>query len=186
MIRFSAAVATAFLLAGTSFAGTDMKLAPFSAIDAHAGAQVKLHYGPVQRVTVIVGDPKIAKVQVNGDTLELSACEGMCWGSHELKLDIVSPKIVSITAHSGGGLSADGNFPKLPKLAVTAHSGGAVDAVAITADQVDVTAHSGGSARVKALQTLNAHAHSGGSITYSGHPAHVNSQTNSGGSISGD
>jgi hypothetical protein len=187
MIRFITAIAAAALLMGASFAGTDLKLAPFSAINAHAGAQVTLHYGPVQRVTVITGDLKVAKIQVTGgSTLDISACEGFCWGSHTLKLDIVSPRIDSIVAHSGGGVAAEGDFPKLPKLAVTAHSGGAVNAGAIAADQVDVTAHSGGSARVKALQTLNAQAHSGGSITYSGHPAHVNSQTNSGGSISGE
>lgn len=187
MIRFAAAVATAALLTSASFAGTDIKLPPFSGINAHSGAQVNVHYGPVQHVTVITGDLKVAKIQVTGgNTLDVSACEGICWGSHQLKLDIVSPRIDSIVAHSGGGVSADGNFPKLPKLAVTAHSGGAVNAVAIAADQVDVEAHSGGSTRVKALQTLNAHAHSGGSIQYQGHPAHINSQTNSGGSISGE
>ncbi|GAA0540208.1 hypothetical protein FHS83_003813 [Rhizomicrobium palustre] len=186
MTRIASLLASAALLTGASFAGTDLTLPAFSALNMHAGAHAKVHYGPQQKVTVIRGDMKVARVEVRGNVLDASACTGFCLGPHELELDIVTPHLDAITAHSGGGVSVDGAYPKQNRLDVTAHSGGSVEATAIAADSVDVTAHSGGSAHVKALTQLKAHAHSGGSVRYEGHPAQIENNTNSGGSVSGN
>lgn len=187
MIRLTALIATSALLCTAALAGTDVTVPPFSSLNANSGADVKLIYGPKQRVTVIKGDLKKGKIQVtNGHTLEISGCKGwFCWGNHSFDVEVVTPNIDAVAASSGADVTASGNFPKQPHLAAHANSGGDVDLAAIPAQTVDVQANSGGSVRVKALSTLNAQANSGGDVTYSGHPAHINSQTNSGGNVSG-
>lgn len=186
MIRLAALIAAPLLLCSAALAGTDVVVPPFTSLTAHSGADVKLIYGPNQRVTVIKGDLKKGKIQVkDGHTLDIAGCEGFCWGGNTLHVEVVTSKIEAVVAHSGADVTASGNFPKQPHLSVQAHSGGDANLAAIPADTVDVVAHSGGSADVKALSTLNAQAHSGGDVTYSGHPPHINSQTNSGGDISG-
>lgn len=188
MIRLAALIATSLVLCTAALAGTDVAVPPFSGLTAHAGADVKLIYGPNQRVTVVKGDLKKGKIEVkDGHTLDIAGCDGFfCWGITTLHVEVVTPKIEAVVAHSGGDVTASGDFPKQPHLSVQAHSGGEANLAAVPAETVDVQAHSGGSAHVKALSTLNAQAHSGGDVTYSGHPAHINSQTHSGGDISGD
>lgn len=187
MIRLSALIAAPLLLCTAALAGTDVAVPSFSSLNAHAGANVKLIYGPQQRVTVVKGDLKKGKIQVeHGNTLDISGCSGLfCWGNHTFEVEVVTPKIEAVEASSGGDVTASGNFPKQPHLTVHANSGGDARLAAIPADTVDVRASSGGSAEVKALSTLNAHANSGGDVNYWGHPAHINSQTNSGGDVTG-
>jgi hypothetical protein len=186
MIRLTALIAAPLLLCSAALAGTDVAVPQFSSLTAHSGADVKLIYGPNQRVTVVKGDLKKARIEVkDGHTLDIAGCDGwFCW-NNTLHVEVVTPKIEAVVAHSGADVTASGNFPKQPHLSVQAHSGGEADLTAIPADTVDVVAHSGGSAHVKALSTLNAQAHSGGDVTYFGHPVHINSQTNSGGDING-
>jgi hypothetical protein len=187
MIRLTALIAAPLLLCSAALAGTDVAVPPFSSLSAHSGANVKLIYGPQQRVTVVKGDLKKGRIQVkHGNTLDISGCSGMfCWGNHSFDVEVVTPKIEAVVASSGADVTASGNFPKQPHLAVQAHSGGDANLGAIPADAVDAQASSGGSADVKVLSTLNAQANSGGDVTYTGHPAHINSQTNSGGEVSG-
>ena len=187
MIRFASVTTAVFLFTAAGFAGTDVSVPPFSKVVAHSGADVKLIYGAKERVTVIKGELKDGYIQVKSDgTLEIAGCKGFCMFHKTLEVEVVAPRIESVVAHSGADVTATGNFPKEPQLSVQAHSGGEVNVTAIPADTVDVQAHSGGDAHVKALSTLNAQAHSGGNVTYSGHPAHINSQSNSGGSVSGE
>jgi len=166
-----------------AFAGTDVKVAPFSAINVHGGGEVTVHYGPVQRVTIIKADMKTAKIEVNGSSLDLSACTGMCWGHHDLVVEVVTPRLEDVEVHGGGTIKAEGNFPKLPHMTVQVHGGGDADIAAIPVDKVDAQVHGGGSLRVKPISSLNAQAHGGGSISYVGHPAHIDRQTHGGGSI---
>lgn len=182
---FSAAALV--LVSGAGVAGPDVTVPEFSAINAHAGADVMIHYGKTQRVAVIKGDLKRGHITVkDGRTLDISGCDGFCMGTHSLKVEVTVPRLDSVIAHSGGSAEADGNFPKVPKLYVKAHSGGDVDVMAMPADFVEVEAHSGGDAKVTALNTLKARAHSGGDVTYKGHPPHVDASTNSGGDINGE
>lgn len=187
MTRLIALIAAPLLLSAFAFAGTDVPVSSFSGISANSGADVKLIYGPTQRITVVKGDLKKARIQVkDGKTLEISGCTGFCWGNNTLEVEVVTPKIDAIVAHSGADVKATGAFPRQRYLYVQAHSGGDADVEAIPSDTVDVVAHSGGSARVNVLWTLNAQAHSGGDVHYSGHPPHINSQTHSGGDVSSD
>lgn len=186
MIRFASLTAAAVLFTAASLAGSDVQLPAFTALNVHSGAHAVVHYGATQRVTVLKGDMKNAVIRVKDGSLELSACNGWCFGNHELEVEIVAPKIDTLTAHSGGAIKVEGNYPKKSSLNIEAHSGGAVEASAIPAENANVQAHSGGSVHVKVLSALNAQAHSGGSISYAGRPPHVASQTNSGGSIHGE
>lgn len=186
MIRFAPIAAAALLLCSAAQADSDIKVPPFSSIAASAGADVKLSYGPVQRVTLIKGDLKRGRIEVrDGHTLTITGCEGICIGNHALKVEVVAPRIESVVAHSGADIEARGNFPKVPMLYVKANSGGDADAEAIPADSVDAEANSGGAVKVKALNSLKARASSGGDVTYTGHPPHIDADTHSGGDISG-
>jgi hypothetical protein len=186
MIRLVAVSAAALILAGAAFAGTDVKLAPFSGISVHGGGHVVLRHGTVQRVTVIKGDLAKADLHVSGNTLDISPCRTMCWGHIEFEVEIVSPKIDAIEAHGGGAVEAEGQFPKQPVLHVQAHGGGAIDTRAIPAETVNAEAHGGGAIEVQAISAINAQAFGGGAINYTGNPPHVAAQANGGGSISKD
>jgi len=186
MLRIAALVATTALLTAASVAGTDVKLPVFSAISVHGGGEVKLSYGPVQRVTLIKGDSKVALIVVKGQTLELSPCSGVCWGNHDLVVEVVTPKLDAVDIHGGGSITAQGNFPKQAQLNAEVHGGGEADLRAIPFETVNAQVHGGGSLRVKALEALNAQVHGGGEVSYAGHPAHIVSQTHGGGSINGE
>ncbi len=183
MIRFAALLAAATVLTGAALAGTDVKVAPFSAINVHGGGEVTLSYGPVQRVTVIKADLKSARIAVNGSVLDLSPCTGLCWGHHDLVVEIVMPKLSAADIHGGGSIRVRGEFPQTEHVTVEVHGGGDADLSAIPAHKVNAEVHGGGSLRLKALTELNAQVHGGGDITYVGHPAHINSRTYGGGSI---
>jgi len=185
MIRPLAFIISATLLSGAAFAGTEVKVPPFSGIDVHGGGDVKLVYGPVQRVTVIKADMKVARIEVKGNTLVLSPCEGMCWGSHPLEVEIVSPKIEYLDIHGGGSIRATGNFEKVSNLKIEVHGGGDADISAIPVQSVRADVHGGGELKVKAIDSLDAEVHGGGDITYVGRPAHISSKTHGGGSIRG-
>ena len=186
MIRFLAAATTALILTGAAFAGTEVKFASFSGISVHSGAHVILRHGTTQRVTVVKGDLGKADLHVSGNTLDISPCKAWCWHVGEFEVEVISPKIDNVVAHSGGALQASGEFPKQASLHLTAHSGGAIEARAIPADAVNALAHSGGAIQLKALSSLEAEANSGGTISYTGNPPHLSIQSNSGGSISKD
>ena len=187
MIRFLVAATAALILTGATFAGTEVKFAPFSGISIHSGGHVILRHGTVQRVTVVKGDLSKADLHITGgNTLDISPCKTWCWHVGYFEVEIVSPKIDNVVAHSGGALRASGEFPKQASLQLTAHSGGAIETLAIPVDNVTALAHSGGAIQLKVLSSLEATAHSGGAINYTGNPPHLVVQSHSGGSISKD
>ena len=188
MTRLICLMAGSILLSAAAFAGTDVTVPHFTDVAARAGAEVKLVYGPVQRVTVLEGDAKRGLIEVkDGHRLEVSGCEGMfCWGMHKLAIEVVTPEIDFVQAQSGAQVTASGTFPKQAHLTAQAHSGGNADVRAIPGETVDAQASSGGGVHVQALSALNARASSGGYIRYSGHPTNVNGQSSSGGSVSSE
>lgn len=184
MNRLTAFSAAALILSGAAFAGTDISLPPFTAINAHGGANVVLRHGDVQRVTVVSGDLKKAKLEVvGGKTLDITACTGWCWNTKGFKVEIVSPRIDTIEVHGGSDLDAVGPFPKQPLLNIEAHGGADADTRAIPAEVVNAHAHGGADLDVQALVELNAHAHGGADISYTGNPQRVSSHAHGGGSI---
>lgn len=188
MTRLVALIVAPILLSAAAFAGTDVSVPHFTDVAARAGAEVKLVYGPSQRVTVLEGDLKRGRIEVkDGHRLEIAGCDGsFCWGSHKLVVEVVTPQIDFVLAQSGAQVTASGEFPKQAHLTVRAYSGGEADARAIPAEAVDAQAGSGGNADVHALSMLKARANSGGQLRYMGRPAQVDSQSNSGGGISSE
>lgn len=179
-----ASTALLLMISAPGVAATDLQLPPFSAIEAHGGAHVTLHYGDRQRVTVIKGDMKVSRVSVVRGKLMAEGCVDNCWfGNHELDVDVVAPNVQALAAHGGGDIEAVGAFPHQQHLTVAAHDGGEINARAIPADSVTADAHGGGDIKVNALASLDASAHGGGDITYAGHPQKVSSSTHGGGSI---
>lgn len=186
MIRLAALFGAALFLSAAASAGTDIQLPSFHGINVHGGGEVKLIYGPVQRVTVIKADMKVARITVKGGMLDLSPCDGTCWGNHELKVEVVTPNIDAVEVHGGGWLAAEGNFPKTPRLTADIHGGGTANLRNLPADTVEAEVHGGGTLHVNALTALNADVHGGGSITYTGHPQRLSTKTHGGGSIHGE
>lgn len=185
--RLSAAIAFAALLS-PAFAGADVHVPAFSAINTHGGAGVILRHGAQQRVTVLKGDLNTSQIGVNGNSLDIEGCHswtGCPWGYH-LELEVVSPNVEAIEAHGGGAVHAEGEFPQQAHLSLQAHGGGAIDTRAIPVEHVEAKAHGGGAIRLKALKSLKAEASGGGAITYTGNPQQVSSSAHGGGAISHD
>ncbi len=169
----------------SSSASETVAVPRFKSIELHGGGHAILRHGERQRVTLIKGDPKIARIEVDGDgTLNLSPCKrtfGCPWHS-ELDVEVVTPAIAAVSVHGGGQLEAKGNFPHQPSLAVSVHGGGEADLRAIAADTVTAEVHGGGDANVHAVKTLTASVHGGGDLHYWGHPS-VMSDVHGGGSV---
>lgn len=188
MIRLSV-VALPLLLGSIAFADTDVPVGPFTGINAHGGARVTLRHGTTQRVTVIKGDMKVARITVkNGNSLDIDPCPNSFWSciSHhnDLEVEIVAPRVESFQVHGGAMLNATGAFPKEPALSLEAHGGGMLDVKAIPAETVNAEAHGGGQIHTNVISKLAAEAHGGGIIRYSGNPQQIVSQGHGGGTIS--
>lgn len=177
-------VAAPAALCAPAFAAETISVAPFKAIELHGGGHAILRHGDTQRVTLIKGDRKVARIEVDGDgTLNLSPCSGMCWGNYALEVEVVTPAIAAVSVHGGGDLEAAGTFPRQPSLSVSVHGGGEADLRAIPAEAVSANVHGGGEAEVRAGKSLKASVHGGGTLRYWGHPS-VQSDIHGGGSIS--
>lgn len=171
-----------------AFAGTDVHVPAFSAVEAHSGAGVVLRHGPQQRVTIVKGDLNTSHIEVHGNELVIEGCRGWMgcpWG-YKLQVEIVTPGVQSLKAHGGGAIRAEGGFPQQKQLDLQAHGGGAIDVRAIPAEHVNAQAHGGGAIRANVLVSLHAQAHGGGAITYTGNPPQVSSEAHGGGAISHD
>ena len=179
------AIAAATLLASAAQAAEIVTVPPFKSIELHGGGHAILRHGDSQRVTLIKGDPKIARIEVDRHgTLDLSPCKlhfGCPWHS-ELEVEIVTPAIAAVSVHGGGDLEAKGTFPRQPSLSIAVHGGGEADLRAIPVQQVSAAVHGGGELEVRAEKTLTAAVHGGGELRYWGHPQ-VTSAIHGGGSV---
>jgi Protein of unknown function (DUF2807). len=186
MMRSLLAAAAVLTLTGAAYAGPDLQLAPFTKISVHGGGEVKLMYGPVQRVRVIEADMKVARIEVRGNTLDLSPCDGTCWGRHSLKVEITVPAIEAVDIRGGGSITAQGEFPKIPHLFAEVHGGGDANLRAIPVEALTADVHGGGDLAVHAIASLEAEVHGGGEVSYIGHPPVIKSRTHGGGSVHGE
>lgn len=175
----------ALLLSSAAFAGTSVPVAPFSTVQLNGGGHVIVRSGPQQRVTLLKGDPKISRIVVHGDQLDISPCSSWSYRCYyNLEVEVVSPNIKGLSIHGGGEIEAQGSFAKQAVLDLQLHGGGDIHAAAIPAETVNAAVFGGGDIITKPITNLNAQVHGGGDITYIGHPPHVASQTFGGGSIS--
>jgi hypothetical protein len=181
-IRILAAVFALPLLAAPAPAGTDIPLAPFHAIGLHGGGHVVLRFGATQKVTLVKGDLKTARIEVADGALNLSPCRDTCFGRNDLEVEIASPNIDVVAIHGGGKIEAQGDFPKQAAIAVAVHGGGEIDIRALAVETVSAAVHGGGSILTTPMRALAAAVNGGGEIAYWGKPI-VASSVHGGGAI---
>ncbi|MGZ6038092.1 MAG: GIN domain-containing protein [Phenylobacterium sp.] len=159
----------------------------FSSVDLHGGGTITIRQGPVQRVTLISGDPKVARFEVvdrdHDGRLIMSPCDGFCWGSHHFEVEIETPVLNGVGIHGGGHITAHGAFPAQGAVSATIHGGGDIDMKDVPAQAATAEIHGGGKIQVAAQSTLSAEIYGGGAIRYLGQPT-VNSSIHGGGGVS--
>jgi hypothetical protein len=182
-----AAAAITLAAPAAASAQTVMPVQKFTSVDLHGGGMITIRQGPVQRVTLVSGDPQVARFEVKdrgqGGRLIISPCEGVCWGSHKLEVEIETPELNGIEIHGGGHITAHGAFPAQGAVSAAIHGGGDIDMKDVPAQSASVAIHGGGKILVSARNSLSASIYGGGAIRYVGQPS-VNSEIHGGGSVS--
>src|SRR5579871_6616502 len=109
----AAAIATLPVMAlpGAASAQTVIPVDKFIAVELRGGGAINIKQGPVQRVTLVRGDPKDASFRVHDGTLVISPCDGFCWGSRRLDVEIETPALNGAAIKGGGHIRAEGVFP---------------------------------------------------------------------------
>jgi len=171
-----------FLMAGPSFAGTDVSVAQFKSIGLRGGGHVILHHGATQHVTLVKGSTQFTTFDSHGGELTINACNASCPNHYDLEIDIVSPTIGGVAIEGGGAIESQGDFPKQGKIGAAVSGGGAIDIRTMAADEVDAAVNGGGHIMTKPVHALHAAVNGGGEISYWGDPA-VTSAVNGGGSV---
>jgi hypothetical protein len=169
-----------------SWAETDIPLPPFSAIDVNGGADVVIHHGATQRVTLVKGRTDATDMKVVGGKLVIETCKHFfsCPWHYDVKIEIVLSRVDGIAVHGGGALTAKGEFPRQPHLFVQAHGGGDIDVRAIPVDKVEAQVHGGGDIHLGHVGALKAEAHGGGDVTFQGNPQPLQTKIYGGGDVS--
>jgi hypothetical protein len=149
---------------------TVMTVGQFRSVELHSGGSVILRHGPVQRVTLLEGDPRYSRIRVAGDRLVIEKCKPDCPRGYRHQVEVVTPEISSVSVSNGGTLQSDGAFPAQAALEAHVEQGGTLDIRSIPADTVDASVYSGGRIFTNPRQALKADVESGGIITYWGDP----------------
>lgn len=183
-----AAAALAIAAPAIAAAQTVVPTDKFTAVDLHGGGVITIRQGPVQRVTLVRGDPRVARFEVTdrgrGGRLVISPCDGVfCWGSHHLEVEIETPVLNGLAIHGGGHLEAHGAFPAQGAVSAVIHGGGDIDMKDVPAQSASAAIHGGGKIYLTAQDSLSASIFGGGAIRYLGH-SRVNSEIRGGGTIS--
>ncbi len=156
----------------------------FTGVELHGGGTISIRQAPVQRVTLISGDPARASFEVDSrGRLIASPCRGSCWGFQRFDVQIETPDLNAVAIYGGGHITAKGAFPAASAMSVSIHGGGDIDVKDVPAQATSAEIHGGGKILVSAQSSLQAAIHGGGAIHYAGHPT-VNSEIHGGGSVS--
>jgi hypothetical protein len=155
----------------------------FTAVELHGGGRIIVRQGPVQKVTLVRGDSRVAEFRVRGDTLVISPCRGVCFGSHDLDVEIEAPALNGAAILGGGEIVARGTFPAQGAVSTSIKGGGDIDMRAVPAQAASARVLGGGKILLAAHDSLAASIFGGGEIRYAGRPA-VNSSVHGGGAVS--
>jgi Putative auto-transporter adhesin, head GIN domain len=179
-----AAAAALAVTPAIASAETVVPTSKFTGVELHGGGSINIHQGPVQRVTLVRGDPAVAHFTVNGrGRLIVSPCDGFCWGTHHLEVDIETPDLDAAEIHGGGHITAKGAFPAQGAVSVAILGGGDIDMKDVPAQSASAAIHGGGKIYISAQSSLEARIYGGGEIRYLGRPT-VNSAIHGGGAVS--
>jgi Putative auto-transporter adhesin, head GIN domain len=159
----------------------------FNAVELHGGGMITIRQGPVQRVTIIHGDPQITRVEVidrdQGGKLIISPCRTSCFMMHnKLEVEVETPDLGAVGINGGGHIVAEGAFGSRAAVSAVIHGGGTIDIKAMPAQSASAAIHGGGKIIVAAQNSLSASISGGGSIRYVGQPA-VSTSIHGGGSV---
>jgi hypothetical protein len=188
-MRLALLLAAAALIAAPAVANaqTTVPVDKFDSVELHGGGLITIRQGPVQRVTIIHGDPAIARIEVterdHGGKLIISPCRGSCWNWHnELEVQVETPDLGAVAIHGGGKILAEGPFRPRAAVSAAIHGGGVIDVKAMPSQSTSAEIHGGGKILVAAQTSLSAEIFGGGSIRYLGQPA-VSTSIHGGGSV---
>jgi len=149
---------------------TVITVGQFRSVESHNGGSVILRHGPVQRVTLVEGDPRYSRIRVAGDRLVIEKCEPDCPRGYRHQVEVVTPEISAVSVSNGGTLQSIGAFPAQAAIEAHVEQGGTLDIRAIPADTVDASVYSGGRIFTNPRQSLKAGVESGGVVMYWGDP----------------
>ncbi|HJQ40345.1 MAG TPA: DUF2807 domain-containing protein [Thermoanaerobaculia bacterium] len=176
----------ALALTSSAAAQTVVPVGPFRSVELQNGGHVTVRYAATQRVTLLSGSPRCARVRVD-DGQRLVINNTGCHGDHQrLEVEVLTPVVAAAAVSNGGRLETDGAFPAQAELEVHVEQGGMLDVRAIAADVVDASVDSGGRIFTHARRTLTANVYSGGGITYWGDPRVTQSVQDGGAVMRGD
>ena len=159
---------------------TVIPVGQFQSVELRHGGHVIVREGPVQRVTMLSGDPRYTDVALEGNRLVISN-RGGCPRDYRLEVEVVTPGLTAIAVSNGGTMQTTGAFSQ-DKIDASVEQGGRLDIRSIAADAVVATVYSGGGILTNPRKTLDATITSGGSITYWGDPR-VNKTVRDGGGV---
>jgi len=137
-------------------------------------AKVYVTYAKIDKLSASSAGSIFSEGTIEADDMEVSASSA---GSIEIT---VKAESVEASASSAGEIELQG---KTRSLEIDASSAGQVDAYDLEARKVSAQASSAGSLKVNAVEELNAHASSGGSIRFHGNPNKSITDSSSGGSV---
>lgn len=187
-MRFASLIAAACVSAAplAAAAQTDIRVDPFTAVELRGGGTITIRQGPVQKVTLVRGNPRVAEFRVRqregGGVLVVSPCRDFCFGPHRLDVEIQTPSLNGAAIKGGGEIVAHGAFPAQGMVSASIHGGGDIDLRTVPAQAASASIFGGGKIFVAARDSLDAKIFGGGAIHYAGHPS-VNSSIHGGGSV---
>lgn len=167
------------LVALPGTAATDVPVGRFESVELHSGGHVVIRQGARQRVTILSGDTRVARISVDGPRLIIRNNREHR-RQEKLLIEIVTPELLAVAVANGGTLEAAGTFRAQSVIAASVEQGGTIDIRAIPADAVAAAVHSGGRIYTQPRETLAAAVRSGGVITYWGRPTVTRSIRNGG------
>jgi hypothetical protein len=183
-IRLSAALALfAFAAPAPAAAETVVPVGKFNSIQLRGGGEVRLRYGPVQRVTILKGSTAYTTVSLKSDggrarapdRLVIDACNNRCPRQYDLEIEIVTPDVQAVAVQGGGTIQTAGRFPARDSLAAAVHGGGHIDVRSAEVASIAAAVHGGGTIYARPQAALAAAIKGGGDIRYWGDPQVVTS-----------
>jgi hypothetical protein len=160
----------ALALAAPASAQTVVPVGAFDGVSLLGGGEVRLRHGPVQKVTLIQGDPTVSSLRIeNNKSLVIRACRTRC-RNYKLVVEIVTPRIEAVAITGGGSVVSGPGFAAQRSLAASITGGGTLDLDSLAARDVAASIRGGGLIRTDARESLAVSIHGGGSVTYLADP----------------
>ncbi|HYC58082.1 MAG TPA: DUF2807 domain-containing protein [Thermoanaerobaculia bacterium] len=157
-------------VAFSSAAQTVVPVGHFESVALHSGGHVVVRQGATQRVTLISGDLRAARIGVREGRLVIHNA-GRKHGRHErLRVEVVTPDLTAVSVSNGGTLEIADAFSAQATIAASVEQGGTIDIRPVAADSVVASVYSGGKIFTHPRRTLTASVRSGGNVTYWGNP----------------